>query len=162
MVDDNVPPPPSGDAHGTAADRLNSWKEIAAYLGKGVRTVQRWETQMGLPVRRLGREGGEIVYALKSEIDAWILRGDRSTATDLPREGSEAPPPPPAATRSAFPRWAWSLLLLVGLVGLGMVGGAVAGGDGRGGLALVVLAGEADGEGFYRRGRMSLHEGDDD
>ncbi len=120
MVDDNVPPPPSGDAHGTAADRLNSWKEIAAYLGKGVRTVQRWETQMGLPVRRLGREGGEIVYALKSEIDAWILRGDRSTATDLPREGSEAPPPPPAATRSAFPRWAWSLLLLVGLVGLGM------------------------------------------
>jgi hypothetical protein len=30
---------------------LTSWKEIGQYLGKGVRTVQRWEQQMGLPVR---------------------------------------------------------------------------------------------------------------
>jgi len=99
MVDDNVPPPPAGDAHGTAADRLNSWKEIAAYLGKGVRTVQRWENQMGLPVRRLGREGGEIVYALKSEIDAWILKGGHTAADDSAAVTpiSTSAPPEPAA-----------------------------------------------------------------
>jgi DNA-binding transcriptional regulator YiaG len=31
---------------------LSSWKDIAQYLGKGVRTVQRWERHLGLPVRR--------------------------------------------------------------------------------------------------------------
>ena len=46
-------------------DRLNGWKEIAGFLGKGVRTVQRWERELGLPVHRLGREGGEIVFAFR-------------------------------------------------------------------------------------------------
>jgi hypothetical protein len=51
---------------------LTSWKEIAAYLGKGVRTVQRWEIDFGLPVRRpSGREKG-IVYALPQELDHWL------------------------------------------------------------------------------------------
>jgi hypothetical protein len=36
--------------------RLTNWKEIAQYLDKGIRTVQRWEQQMGLPVRRLLHE----------------------------------------------------------------------------------------------------------
>ena len=31
---------------------LSSWKDIAKYMGKGVRTVQRWERHLGLPVRR--------------------------------------------------------------------------------------------------------------
>lgn len=31
---------------------LDSWKEIATYLDKAVRTVQRWEKQEGLPVHR--------------------------------------------------------------------------------------------------------------
>jgi hypothetical protein len=34
--------------------QLNGWKEIAAYLGRSVRTVQRWEKDFGLPVRRFG------------------------------------------------------------------------------------------------------------
>jgi predicted DNA-binding transcriptional regulator AlpA len=51
---------------------LNSWKEIAAYVGRGVRTVQRWERELGLPVRRpLGKRK---VVALRQEIDAWISR----------------------------------------------------------------------------------------
>ena len=37
-------------------DRLDSWKEIAAYLGRGLRTVQRWEREEGLPVHRLTHE----------------------------------------------------------------------------------------------------------
>jgi len=52
-------------------DRLESWKEIAEYLHRDVRTVQRWEESKGLPVRRL--PGGERarIFALRSELDAW-------------------------------------------------------------------------------------------
>jgi len=55
------------------SEELNSWKEIAAYVGRGVRTVQRWERELGLPVRRpLGSR--RAVMALRQEIDAWISR----------------------------------------------------------------------------------------
>jgi len=50
---------------------LTSWKEIAAYLGKGVRTVQRWEQRLGLPVRRPSPDS-HIIFALPSELDAWV------------------------------------------------------------------------------------------
>jgi len=47
-------------------------KKIAQYLHKGVRTVQRYEQQMGLPVRRpQGRENG-VVLAFSDEIDVWM------------------------------------------------------------------------------------------
>lgn len=51
---------------------LSGWKEIANYLGKGVRTVQRYEWQMALPVRRPGAKPHASVVAAKSEIDAWV------------------------------------------------------------------------------------------
>src|SRR5260370_18223 len=50
---------------------LDSWKEIAAYLGREVRTVQRWEKKEGLPVHRQIHEKLGTVYAYRSEIDAW-------------------------------------------------------------------------------------------
>jgi len=49
---------------------LTSWKEIAAYLGKGVRTVQRWELELALPVRR--PRANHTVIAVPKEIDEWI------------------------------------------------------------------------------------------
>lgn len=52
-------------------DRLESWKEIAAYLGKGVRTVIRWEKTEGLPVHRHQHESRASVYASKAELDEW-------------------------------------------------------------------------------------------
>jgi len=51
---------------------LSGWKEIANYLGKGVRTVQRYEWQMGLPVRRPAGKPRDSVIATKLELDAWI------------------------------------------------------------------------------------------
>jgi hypothetical protein len=51
---------------------LTSWKEIASYLGKGVRTVQRWEQQFGLPVRRPNEKSKGIVHATAEELDAWL------------------------------------------------------------------------------------------
>ena len=52
-------------------DRLDSWKEIAAYLGRGVRTVQRWEREEGLPVHRLVHDKRGSVYAQRDELAAW-------------------------------------------------------------------------------------------
>ena len=58
-------------------DRLDSWKEIAAYLKRGVRTVRRWEREEGLPVHRhLHRVLGSV-YAYKTEIESWRQTGKR-------------------------------------------------------------------------------------
>ena len=53
---------------------LNSWKEIAEFVGRTERTVQRWEKLYGLPVHRpAGRERSAVI-ALASEIEAWSAR----------------------------------------------------------------------------------------
>ena len=52
---------------------LTSWKDIARYMGKGVRTVQRWEQDFGLPVRRpAGITHKSAVLAYRHDIDAWL------------------------------------------------------------------------------------------
>jgi hypothetical protein len=51
---------------------LNSWKEIAEYMGRGVRTVQRWEQELGLPVRRPRGKSRSAVIALKADLDRWL------------------------------------------------------------------------------------------
>ncbi len=56
----------------TAPMMLNSWKEIAAYLGRGVRTVQRWERDLGLPVHRIGKGRRSPVYATVTDLNFWI------------------------------------------------------------------------------------------
>jgi predicted DNA-binding transcriptional regulator AlpA len=53
-------------------ERLESWKEIADYLKKSVSTVQRWERQEGLPVRRHEHLKLGSVVAYKRELDAWM------------------------------------------------------------------------------------------
>ena len=59
---------------------LTSWKEIAAHLGKGVRTVQRWERELALPVRR-PNNGKHVVVATSEDLDQWV-------AQLTPRNGS--------------------------------------------------------------------------
>jgi hypothetical protein len=56
---------------GKSPQLLTSWKEIALHLGKGVRTVQRWEQELGLPVRRPAHSR-HIVLAVPSELDEWV------------------------------------------------------------------------------------------
>src|SRR3989442_5625243 len=53
-----------------ASERLDSWKEIAAYLKRDESTVRRWENE-GLPVRRHVHKRKSTVYGYKSEIDVW-------------------------------------------------------------------------------------------
>ncbi len=71
------------------SDILNGWKEIAAYLGRGLRTVQRWE-QIGLPVRRPRGSSRSAVVALSEELDAW-LRAGPSAVLDGPRAKLQQP-----------------------------------------------------------------------
>ncbi len=52
-------------------DRLDSWKEIAAYLNRDVTTVQRWEKREGMPVHRHVHDKMGSVYASRAELDAW-------------------------------------------------------------------------------------------
>jgi hypothetical protein len=48
---------------------LSGWKDIASYLGKGVRTVQRYECELALPIRR---ESSRSVIATVDELEAWV------------------------------------------------------------------------------------------
>ena len=94
-----------------AAGRLESWKEIASYLGRDVRTVQRWERRDGLPVHRLQHRIRGSVFAYPTELEVWRVARDRG-----PEWGAAG------LRRSAGPRTALALgavaavaLLLVGL-----------------------------------------------
>ena len=51
---------------------LNGWKEIASHLGKGIRTVQRYDRELRLPVHRPGGKTGGAVMSTKAELDAWV------------------------------------------------------------------------------------------
>jgi hypothetical protein len=51
---------------------LNSWKEIAAYLDRGVRTVQRWHQDLQLPVHKVKNTRHASVFAYRVEIDRWL------------------------------------------------------------------------------------------
>jgi hypothetical protein len=72
--------------------RLNGWKEIAAYLDRGVRTVQRWEKDFGMPVHRLGPGKGEGVVAFAHELDAWQTTPLGNRAREAGADGVAEPP----------------------------------------------------------------------
>jgi hypothetical protein len=71
----------------TKVGLLNSWKEIATYLGRGVRTAQRWE-KYGLPVRRLAPGPRASVIADARDIDRWI---QSAKAHGIPAEEPSKP-----------------------------------------------------------------------
>jgi TolB-like protein len=58
--------------------RLDSWKAIAEYLGRDVRSVQRWERGLGLPVHRVSGEKGGVVFAFTGELERWLQSRPRS------------------------------------------------------------------------------------
>ncbi len=93
-------------------DRLDSWKEIAVHLGRGVRTVQRWEIEEGLPVHRHLHNRQGSVYAFKSELDRWwAQRGDHLSAAEPAETVLDAEPV--AAGRRPWPVVALLVILLV-------------------------------------------------
>lgn len=99
-------------------DRLDSWKEIAAYLKRDVKTVQRWEKREGMPVHRHVHDKIGSVYASRAALDAWArdrnLRAaedngiNNASSTDLPAL------PPTSPTSTSTSRAKWKLIFLVG------------------------------------------------
>jgi hypothetical protein len=73
--DNSLAKPPASGPSGSSptASVLTDWKQIAHYLGKGVRTVQRWERELGLPVQRTqDHHPKSTVMAFAAEIDGWV------------------------------------------------------------------------------------------
>jgi Tol biopolymer transport system component len=105
-------------------DRLDSWKEIAAYLNRDVTTVQRWEKREAMPVHRHLHDRMGSVYASRAELDEWArsrnLRAAQGNGADaaVATAASLAPLPAtstPATSTSAISmswgRWRFILLL---------------------------------------------------
>lgn len=74
--------------------RLDSWKEIAVYLNRTVRTVQRWERELGLPVHRVKRQKLPAVFAYAHELDAWWQERRVEVEADESLEQQPASPAP--------------------------------------------------------------------
>ncbi len=72
--------------------RLDSWKEIALFLGRDVRTVQRWEKLERLPVHRHLHAKVSSVYAFKSELLEWQMSRRTVQSTSTSSASASAPP----------------------------------------------------------------------
>jgi Tol biopolymer transport system component len=70
--------------------RLDSWKEIARYLGRSTRTLRRWELAEGLPVHRLAHEKRGSVYAYRAELDEWWRSRGMALAQEPDSDDSQA------------------------------------------------------------------------
>jgi len=112
MGEPSLGPPPSVKPSG---DRLDSWKEIATYLGRDVTTVQRWEKREGMPVRRHQHDKMGSVYASRAELDAWTRSRNPQAAQENETSTASAQlPAPPSASATSTPQTRWrSILLLI-------------------------------------------------
>jgi Tfp pilus assembly protein PilF len=90
-----MPTGPSRPQHDGTSLRLDSWKEIATYLGKGERTVKRWETERALPVHRVPGGGRGSVYAFAAELDEWLIS---ARAGESPPDAEPEPVPEQIST----------------------------------------------------------------
>jgi len=89
--------------------RLDSWKEIAAYLKRSVRTVQRWEQSASLPVCRTPHEKKGAVFAYTHELDSWWTSRGSSLAAE-PEDSVDA------ALQTGGGRYLWTAVLFVTVV----------------------------------------------
>jgi hypothetical protein len=51
---------------------LNGWKEISGHIECSVRTAQRWEAQLGMPVHRPAAKESGVVVAFSDELETWL------------------------------------------------------------------------------------------
>src|SRR5512133_1963471 len=110
--------PSAGPGTG-ADDRLESWKEIAVFLRRDIRTVQRWEKTENMPVHRHVHDKLGSVYAFRSELTEW--QRQRSADGDDPVAESEEQvetAPPGAQAKPRF-QWWYALIAVVCLAAVG-------------------------------------------
>jgi len=114
-------------------DVLDGWKAIADYLGRSVRTVQRWRRLYGLPVHSVAGRGGGNVFAYLAEVETW-RRGSQharadaedARADELTQPDPVVPPRPPRLRR----HWLWLIAgagtILLAALGMARLLGPVA------------------------------------
>lgn len=83
--------------------RLDSWKELAAYLQRDVTTVQRWEKREGMPVHRHLHDKAGSVYAYRSELEAW-QKSRKVQLEELAQEQKATPQAEPVASPKRISR----------------------------------------------------------
>jgi len=106
-------------------ERLDSWKEIAAYLNRDVTTVQRWEKREGMPVHRHLHDRMGSVYAFRSELEAWASSRKLRAAEDDASASVALNPPfsprsPATSKSSTGSRLVWILMAAALLIGGGL------------------------------------------
>ena len=84
--------------------RLDSWKVIAAYLGRDVRTIRRWERAQGLPIRRIPGRRGRSVFAYAAEIDDWLRSGPAEARPGQSAAGAATSAPAATVTNRTLAR----------------------------------------------------------
>src|SRR5688572_9019169 len=122
-------PPPSFER--PPDGRLDSWKEIAAYMKRDVTSVQRWEKKEGMPVHRHVHDKMGSVFAFRGDLDAWA----RSRNVGLSGEGIQAGPRPgsehqpaiaeeqnrdPSRTQARRKQGIWLTAAIAAVVGAGL------------------------------------------
>ncbi|HJW99542.1 MAG TPA: hypothetical protein VJ453_05255 [Terriglobales bacterium] len=105
-------------------DRLDSWKEIAAYLNRDVTTVQRWEKREAMPVHRHLHSKTGSVYASRAELEAWAQSRNLSAAQENGNNGLAPDPVTAAAPATSSSRTRWKLTLALAALGLALAIGA--------------------------------------
>ena len=87
------------------SDRLDSWREIAAFIERDERTAMRWAKLYGMPVHHSPGGSHARVYAYRSEVRAWVQLQDhpeRPPARGAPATSGHSGllPARPAAVKS--------------------------------------------------------------
>ena len=103
-----MPEPPESPVERFRDDRLDSWKEIASYMKRDVKTVQRWEKREGMPVHRHVHDKLGSVYAFRSDLDTWTRNRrpaspDEATALPDDEVAADAPTANSDADREPHP-----------------------------------------------------------
>ena len=126
MKDPSPVSPPERSDQAPAA--LDSWKEIAGYVKRDVSTVQRWEKREGMPVHRHVHDKRGSVYALSSELDAWLqtrkLRLEEEEKEHRPETSVETSEDAEGDHQPSGISWARRWLVLSGLAVLALLGAA--------------------------------------
>jgi len=113
-------------SEGPPEDRLDSWKEIAAYLNRDVTTVQRWEKREGMPVHRHVHDKIGSVYAFRADLDAWSVGRNLRAVQGNPNTVSltDAPAQLPRSVIALSFR-GWKLVLPLAAAGAVLVIGTI-------------------------------------
>jgi Tol biopolymer transport system component len=111
-------------SEGPIEDRLDSWKEIAAYLKRDVKTVQRWEKREGMPVHRHVHDKIGSVYASRTELDAWArgrnLRASEDNGINNNPDSADPVVQPISQTSTSTSPAVWRLFLLLSAVAVAL------------------------------------------